>query len=97
MNRLRTLIVGSALSLTLLGGAAGAANAQGHVDGPHPFGQECVSEIARMEPGGVGPHVRGMHGDALEMSVGAHLQMMRAGNMNADHHGMDMCEMAPDS
>jgi hypothetical protein len=81
MKRFRTLLVGTALSLTLLGGAAGVVTAEGH----SPFGRECVSQIAKMEPGGVGPHIRGMHGD---MSVGAHLQMMRT----TDHGCMHMSE-----
>lgn len=94
MKQLRTLLVGAALSLTLLGGAAGAVDAQG----PSPFGQVCVSQLAQMgDQVGVGPHIQGMHSGSQEqeMSVGAHLQMMRTGNMGESHHDMDMsmCEM----
>jgi hypothetical protein len=83
MKKFRSLLVGTALSLTLLGGAAGAVNAQGHVDGPSPFGRECVSQIAKMHEGGVGPHIRGMHSGT---SVGAHLQEMRTGSHHCGHH-----------
>lgn len=82
MTRLRTILIGAALSLTLIGGAAGAAGAQ-ETEGPHPFGRECVSHIATMHDGGVGPHIRGMHQDT---SVGQHLQMMRT----SDHACMHM-------
>jgi hypothetical protein len=79
MKSLRNLVIGTTLSLTLLGGAAGMASA----DQPHPFGRVCVSHIATMHEGGVGPHIRGMHPNT---TVGAHLQEMRTGEHGCGHH-----------
>lgn len=76
MTRLRTILIGAAVSLTILGGATGtlAAPPEGS------FGQH-VSTMAR-EHTGVGPHIQEHH---PEDSVGAHLQMMREGEMH--EHG----------
>lgn len=71
MKNVRSFLIAASVSLTLLGGATGAASAQA----PLPFGSECVSHIATMH-GGVGPHIMSMHDD---ISVGRHLQEMRTG------------------
>lgn len=81
MKHVRAHLIGAALSLTLLASSAGAAIAQDAM-APHPFGQECVSQIATMHDGGVGPHISGMHED---MRVGQHLQHMRTGH-GCMHH-----------
>lgn len=79
MKRLRTILIGAALSFTILGSAAGAAAAQ-DTTGPHPFGSECVSDVAQMHTG-VGTHIRSMHSN-----VGQHLQDMRTVADECMHH-----------
>jgi hypothetical protein len=73
MKRFRTLLVGTALSLSLLGGATGALAAP--PDGS--FGHH-VSTMAR-EHTGIGPHIQECHPNE---TVGAHLQDMRKGTHN---------------
>ena len=79
MKQIRSILIAATVSLTLLGGATAAASAEA----PFPFGSECVSHIATMHEGGVGPHIMGMHDD---ISVGRHLQDMRTGDHECMHH-----------
>ena len=82
MNTTRKILVGAALSVSLMLGAAGTMVANGPM-GDHPanppFGTECVSPMTQMH-GGIGRHHQAM---GHEGSLGSHLQMMR----------VDGCEM----
>lgn len=79
MKKVRTIVIGAALSLGLLGGAAGAAGGQAVT--PNASFPECVTHMAK--DGGVGPHVQANHED---QTVGEHLFMMLTAE--GDH-----CEM----
>ena len=76
MTQARRWLIGTAMAIMLVGGAAGSAAANG--PGDHPAEQACfgqhVRDMTKLH-GGIGPHIQGMHPD---QTVGAHLQMMRS-------------------